>query len=240
MDPRDRFTTSAPDYDRFRPDYPEALFDWLVAFVPLGAQDVVIDIGCGTGISARQLAARGLEVVAVDPNAAMLEVARAQPTPGVTYVQTDGERLEVPVPRCAAIVGGQSFHWLDMAVARARFRELTDGWVVPFWNLRRDGAPFNDAYEALLRAWSPEYAMVAPEHRVAGFRGQVESQPVEFPHHQDMDRQGLIGRAWSSSYIRNVVRDHEGFDAALNRLFDEHAQQGRVRFEYRTVALPFR
>lgn len=41
----------------------------------------VLDIGCGTGGVALACAVRGAHVVAIDPNAAMLEVARAKPIP---------------------------------------------------------------------------------------------------------------------------------------------------------------
>ncbi|MFC7404965.1 class I SAM-dependent DNA methyltransferase [Georgenia alba] len=44
----------------------------------LGARRVV-DIGCGTGTLATMLAARGLDVVGVDPAAASLDVARSKP-----------------------------------------------------------------------------------------------------------------------------------------------------------------
>jgi SAM-dependent methyltransferase len=44
----------------------------------LGA-DRIVDLGCGTGALARDLAAAGREVVGVDPAAAMLEDARRQP-----------------------------------------------------------------------------------------------------------------------------------------------------------------
>lgn len=39
----------------------------------------VLDVGCGTGTFACMLASRGLEVIAVDPAAASLEVAQAKP-----------------------------------------------------------------------------------------------------------------------------------------------------------------
>jgi 2-polyprenyl-3-methyl-5-hydroxy-6-metoxy-1,4-benzoquinol methylase len=46
----------------------------------LGAGSV-LDVGCGTGTFAVLLAARGIEVVGVDPAAASLDVARASPMP---------------------------------------------------------------------------------------------------------------------------------------------------------------
>jgi ubiquinone/menaquinone biosynthesis C-methylase UbiE len=54
----------------------------------------VLDIGCGTGTLACLLAARGLGVVAVDPAAASLGVARRKPgAGGVRWLHTDAAAL---------------------------------------------------------------------------------------------------------------------------------------------------
>jgi len=54
----------------------------------------VLDIGCGTGAFACQLAGRGLDVIAVDPAAASLEVARRKPGAGrVRWVHTGATAL---------------------------------------------------------------------------------------------------------------------------------------------------
>ena len=56
----------------------------------------VLDVGCGTGTLACLLAARGLEVTAVDPAAASLEVARRKPgADGVRWLSTDATALPV-------------------------------------------------------------------------------------------------------------------------------------------------
>ena len=53
----------------------------------LGARSV-LDVGCGTGVLALRLAARGLSVTGIDPAAASLEVARAKPgAQAVTWVE---------------------------------------------------------------------------------------------------------------------------------------------------------
>lgn len=64
-------------YDTFDSDRGD--LDVYAAIVSeLGASHV-LDLGCGTGTLAIMLAASGLDVVAVDPAGAMLDVARAKP-----------------------------------------------------------------------------------------------------------------------------------------------------------------
>jgi ubiquinone/menaquinone biosynthesis C-methylase UbiE len=59
---RDRaqsFGSIAQDYDRFRPAYPTAFIEDLVALEPAD----VLDVGCGTGKVAKALTERGLQVL---------------------------------------------------------------------------------------------------------------------------------------------------------------------------------
>src|SRR3954451_10746931 len=67
------FGTDAQRYDQARPRYPDALVARIVAGSP--GRDV-LDVGCGTGIEARQLQATGCTVLGVDPDARMAEFAR--------------------------------------------------------------------------------------------------------------------------------------------------------------------
>jgi SAM-dependent methyltransferase len=54
----------------------------------------VLDVGCGTGTLACMLAARGREVIAVDPAAASLAVARRKPgADGVRWLRADATAL---------------------------------------------------------------------------------------------------------------------------------------------------
>lgn len=248
MDPRERFTATVDDYRRHRPAYPEALIDWMLADAGLGAGDAVVDVGCGTGISSRQLAARGLRVIAVDPNPTMLAAAREQGGEGITWVEGDGETLPIddivdgPV---AAIVGGQSFHWLDLDRALPRFRELVrpNGRIIPFWNLRDASKPLMAAYELLLVRHSAEYARVGAEpraERIMLHPGLEDRKTQAVAHHQRFDREGFFGRVWSSSYVEHGVSDRATFDEALGELFDRWSEDGSVTFDYLATAVSFR
>ena len=67
------FGTDPERYDRARPRYPEAMVKAIVAASP--GPDF-LDVGCGTGIAARQFQAAGCRVLGVDVDARMAEFAR--------------------------------------------------------------------------------------------------------------------------------------------------------------------
>ena len=79
-------------YDDLDPDRSD--LDAYVAIVDeLGATSV-LDVGCGTGTFALMLAARGVDVVGLDPAGASLAVARAKPgAENVRWIHGDAQAL---------------------------------------------------------------------------------------------------------------------------------------------------
>ena len=65
----------------------------------------------------------------------------------------------------------------------------------------------------------------------------ADTSEAEFPSRQLLDREGLHGRAHSSSYVVHGVADRVAFDRALGDLFDRHQSGGTVEFLYRTIAV---
>src|SRR5262249_9919847 len=79
--PTGRFTGLADLYARHRPNYPAAATDRVMTRCCLGPDTLLVDVGCGTGISSRLFAARGVPVLGIDPNDDMRARAEADPTP---------------------------------------------------------------------------------------------------------------------------------------------------------------
>jgi SAM-dependent methyltransferase len=63
-------------YAKYRRGYPSAVVDSIAATFGLTADDVVIDLGCGTGQLTFPLAERVRSAVGIDPEPDMLELAR--------------------------------------------------------------------------------------------------------------------------------------------------------------------
>ena len=87
------FGIDAERYDRARPPYPESLVRRLVEASPgLDA----LDVGCGTGIAARQLQAAGCEVLGIEPDERMAQFARGRGVPVEVATSRRGNRPAEP------------------------------------------------------------------------------------------------------------------------------------------------
>lgn len=243
IDSRERFSATASNYSRYRPSYPPALFDWLAAQARLGPGAVVADVGCGTGIATRLWAARGYAVTGIDPNQEMLAEARREG--GARYQRGEATATGLDDASVDLVSAAQAFHWFDVSAALGEFRRVLrpGGACAAFWNLRGAG-PLMDEYDALLRAHASEYeVLLKPVQTIAAIRCHAEvSEPraAEFAHAQRLDRAGLFGRAYSSSYVVHGLRERDRFDRALDALFDRHAVAGTIEFPYACVALLWR
>jgi SAM-dependent methyltransferase len=244
VDPRERFSGAASGYARSRPSYPAPVVDWVLAEAAVEPGDRVADVGCGTGIFTRLLAARGMQVVGIDPNQDMLAEARAAGVPP-EYQRGEAEATGLDEASVALVTAAQVFHWLDADRALAEFRRILrpGAHAAAIWNLRGEGRLMED-YDVLLRRFSTEYSVLESwEDCLARLRAHprvAAPRVFETPNAQLLDFEGLHGRAWSSSYVRHGVEDATGFDAALRALFDAHARDGSIEFRYRTKALVFR
>lgn len=104
-----------PDrYDRARPGYPGALVQRIVGASP-GTE--LVDVGCGTGIAARQFQAAGCSVVGVEPDARMADFARAR---GLAVEVATFEAWDPGDRTFDAVIAAQSWHWVDPVAGAAK------------------------------------------------------------------------------------------------------------------------
>ncbi|MFI5609637.1 class I SAM-dependent methyltransferase [Amycolatopsis sp. NPDC051903] len=118
-------------YHRFRRGYPPAAFDAIAEAFALGEDDVVLDLGCGTGQLTVPMAARVRAVVGMDPSPDMLARARrAAADAGVTTASwllggdTDVPALGALLSGLGAVTVGQALHWMDHGALFAAVKPL--------------------------------------------------------------------------------------------------------------------
>jgi len=127
------FGSEAAAYERGRPSYPPEAIDWLL---PPGARDV-LDLGAGTGKLTTRLVERGLDVVAVDPLAEMLELLSSA-LPDTPALLGTAEQIPLPDNSVDAVLVAQAWHWFDPQRAAAEVARVLrpGGRLGLVWNAR--------------------------------------------------------------------------------------------------------
>jgi ubiquinone/menaquinone biosynthesis C-methylase UbiE len=243
-DSKQRFSNRVADYIRYRPGYPPGVLNLLREECALQPESVVADVGSGTGILTKMFLENGNIVYGIEPNVEMRQAGEEllAAYPKFRSVSAPAEATTLPDASVDLVTAAQAFHWFDPAAARAEFARIlrSDGCVAVIWNERNKSlGPFAEEYETLLQTYGTDYVRVSetyPEpERMAQFFGAGNFRHRAFANEQQMDFEALRGRLLSSSYAPAAGHPkHEPMLAELRRIFDRHAGNGRVRFEYDT------
>ena len=155
MEQRFTFDGVAKLYDNARPLYPDALFEDTAEFAGLEPTNQIFEIGCGTGQATEGFARRGLSILATDPGAELIAVARERLAdfPQVRFAQTTFEAWPADQGGFRLIAAAQSFHWVatELRLAKAAALLAPSGALAVFGNVPMPpelplAATFGDIY----------------------------------------------------------------------------------------------
>lgn len=170
--------------------------------------DRILDIGCGTGLTALLFAQRGHEVTGVEPAAAMLAVARSNDVDRrVTWIEADARTLDLPHRFDLAIMTGHVFQVFTAEDARAVLEAV-------FRHLHSGGRILFDSRNPLRRAWRDWTPQHSARRIVVAGLGRVDV------HHAVTAVEG----EWVS-----FVSEHRFLDTGIMR-----ASHSRLRFPQAT------
>jgi SAM-dependent methyltransferase len=115
----------------------------------------VLDVGCGTGIVARQFQTAGCRVLGIDPDARMADLARRH---GLEVEVSTFEAWHSAGRAFDAVVCGQAWHWVDpVAGAATAARALRPGGrLAVFWNAFQPPPDLAEAFAAVYRRVMPD------------------------------------------------------------------------------------
>jgi SAM-dependent methyltransferase len=216
------FGEAALDYATYRPSYPHAAVDWLLAGATGPVVDVA-DVGAGTGAFSNVLVERGLNVTAFEPDPAMLhQLALRVPT--ATRIETSAENLPVPDGSFDALTVAQAFHWFDAPVAAKEFeRVVRPGGVIGIlWNQRDDRAAWMAAMRPL--AEGDDWRRADPNEatsELAAFFPTIEW--AEFANLVPMTPEAIVGLVGTFSFVR-LAPDRDQRLEALRELLATHPE----------------
>lgn len=236
-----RFSDRVENYVRYRPGYPHEALQVLKAECGLRAEQTIADIASGTGIWTRVLLENGNRVFGVEPNPEMRQAGERLLTEFARFTSVAGKAEATMLDDNSVdfVTAAQAAHWFDCKQARREFTRILKpgGWLVLLWNERvTDSTPFLRDYEQLLLTYGTDYADVRHEHTTVNeFFDPLPYWERVFANRQVFDYAGVEGRLLSSSYVPGPEdAKYEPMLRDLRRIFDAHAADGRVIFEYKT------
>jgi SAM-dependent methyltransferase len=174
-------------YDRARPSYPAPVVDELIELAGLRAGDRVLEVGAGTGKLTCLLAERGLAVLALEPSAAMAEVAEVNCArhPLVEVERVDFERWQAPGRPLPLVVSAQAWHWVTLELRYERAAEALEPgatlaaiWTLPDWEHTQLRDALRDAYHVAapdLRADFPMHPASKPTDMAGDWQAEIEA-----------------------------------------------------------------
>jgi SAM-dependent methyltransferase len=200
---KDLFSRQSAEYARFRPTYPDLLFQYLASLVD--KHDLAWDCGTGNGQAAVRLTHSFEHVLATDLSAK--QVSSAVRHPKIEYRVGSAEKSSLSDQSVDLITGAQAFHWFhpEEFFAEAR-RVLKPGGVLAFWcyGLCRitpevDSIILRLYRETLGGYWEPERKQVEEGYRNARLPLQ-EIAPPPFEITAEWGLEHLIGylHTWSA------------------------------------------
>lgn len=149
--PPDAFGRTAREYELGRPQWPEELLDRVSAELDLGPEAAVLDLGAGTGKLTRSLVSRFAEVIAVEPDAAMLGVLE-EVVRGADARRGSGEAIPAEDGEVDALFSAEAFHWFasDKSVAEIARVLRPRGALVLLWNIGLDDDDLGPEVDAVI------------------------------------------------------------------------------------------
>jgi ubiquinone/menaquinone biosynthesis C-methylase UbiE len=238
MNPLERFSDRADTYAQHRPSYPAAAIAAILAGWDAPAPLVAADVGAGTGISARLLADRGVQVWAIEPNLAMQQAAAAHDR--VQFHPGTAESTGLPTASVDLVTCFQSFHWFDPDRCLPEFRRILKptGRLAVVWNSRDRTDGLTQGYSQIVQQLSgqhPAEQRLVAEAPLLSSSDFPQVTQASFPYSQALDLPGLIGRAQSVSYIPSDTETQQQLRSALTDLHQRWQDDaGLVYLAYQT------
>ncbi len=245
------FGQISEDYARHRAGFPDSLFERLATYGVGIKNQLVVDLGTGTGSLARGLANRGCNVIGIDPAEEMLNEARELDEKAgiqVEYRVGKAENTQLPDASFDVVTAGQCWHWFDRPKAAEEVKRMLkpDGtiviahfdWVPLVGNLVR-------ATEELIEQRNSDWNMggglgMYPQWLrdlgESGFQNiETLTYDVDVPYTQDAWR----GRIRASAGVGGSMPAGEvrKFDEALSELLDNCFPEAILKVPHRVFVV---
>ncbi|MDM9384099.1 class I SAM-dependent methyltransferase [Chlorogloeopsis sp. ULAP01] len=229
------FTGAAWYYAQYRPKYPPIVFDLLTEIFHLDGKGKLLDLGCGAGLITIPLRDRFEEVIGLDPDPEMLQVAQQQATAvgatNISWVQYRAENISPDVDKFRLVTIGRAFHWMqrDFVLQRV-YNLLTDNGGLAIIQTHEDpwnsDHPWKKTAIAVVKRW-------LGEQRRTGEGGKGVWKPLQISHEEILAQSAFSSQAkYEVKYQQSwTVDTYLGYLYSTAFCLPSYVGENRERFE---------
>lgn len=170
------------EYNTARRGYPLEVFEYLKSIIKKD-RPITLDIGCGTGISTRQLKQCAFEVTGADKDSLMIDVAMKQ-TADIPYVIAPANKLPFEPNKFDLVTAFTAFHWFNNEESLSEIKRAMkkDGifFAALKTNRKDENEDFKKGYYSILKKYAGHSFDATKNHfkkefiNKAGFLGIAE------------------------------------------------------------------
>lgn len=222
----DRFTGFADLYDQHRPQAPKAVIEILSNYLEREAE-LVMDLGCGTGLSTMIWSGHAGRIIGVEPNDGMRQQALAKlrktDEDKIGFVKGFSNQLEVADESVDVITCSQSFHWMEpVSTLQEAGRVLKPGGIfatydcdwppVIGWRLEQGYSQLIAAADAILEQIEPAGSGAVKRDKEKHLSMLRDSgvfrytREIVFHHQEECDAERFIGLALSQGGLQTGLK----------------------------------
>jgi len=230
---KDYFSKQAAGYAKFRPRYPQKLFDYLGSIAP--SRYLAWDCGTGNGQAAVGLASVFDRVIATD--ASVKQIANAQSHERIEYRVAPAEKSGIRSESIDLIMVAQALHWFDLDCFYAEARRVLkpDGILAASaYNLLHIEKAIDDIvnryyHEVVGPFWPPERRLVEQFANLLFTFDEIGAPNFEMTAHWNLDH--LLGylRTWSSTQRFIAARGSDPLEQIVDDLCRAWGNSGQKR-----------
>lgn len=213
----DYFSAQADDYVKYRPHYPESLFEYLATTTP--THELAWDCGTGNGQAALSLTTYFQQIVATD--ASEKQITHAFQHDRIRYQVTPAEHTSLEANSVDLITVGQALHWFNFELFYQEVQRVLKPsgaiavWCYGLFTIPSGTAPLQQTlqeyYQAIESFWPEQRELVEKQYQTIPFPF-AEVSPPSFSMTCEWNVDQLIGYLGTWSATQRFIQQ-QGIDA---------------------------
>ena len=214
-------------YNKYRPEPPREILLHCLQYLGKPKAELILDFGCGTGLSTRILSEYGQKIIGVEPSEAMLSVARSETKEKhITYQQAFSNEIPIEAESADIITCSQSFHWMEpISTLKEINRLLKPEGVLLIYDVIWPPSvryEYEQAYQELFDKVN-ELTKALPEPIAHRWSKSGHIQNVEKSNYFDYVKESYFHKseAFNKETFTGIALSQGGLEALLKRGYNE-------------------